>query len=70
MDQTDLGNRMAVLMIAVSIVDRSQPLAWMMEAGAANIGFAKQKIILGRVLGLAIAGVCYLHELGHVDCDI
>ena len=50
MDQTDLGDRMAVLMITVRVGDRSLPLAWLAEEGAANIGFAKQKILLDRVL--------------------
>jgi hypothetical protein len=50
LDQTDLGNRMAVLMMTVRIGDRSLPLAWLAEAGAANIGFAKQKELLERVL--------------------
>jgi hypothetical protein len=50
MDQTDLGNRMAILMIAVRVGDRSLPLAWIVEEGAANIGFGKQKMILEQVL--------------------
>ena len=50
MDQTDLGNRMAVLMITVRIGDRSLPLAWLAEEGAANIGFARQKELLERIL--------------------
>ena len=36
MDQTDLGDRMAVLMVCVRIGDRSLPLAWIAEEGAAN----------------------------------
>jgi len=40
LDQTDLGNRMAVLMITLRVGDRSLPLAWLEEEGAANIGFA------------------------------
>jgi hypothetical protein len=50
MDQTDLGDRMAVLMITVRVGDRSLPLAWLAEEGAANIGFAKQKMLLDCVL--------------------
>jgi len=50
MDQTDLGDRMAVLMITVRVGDRSLPLAWLAEEGAANIGFAKQKVLLDCVL--------------------
>ena len=43
MDQTDLGNRMAVLMVCLRVGDRSLPLAWIAEAGAANIGFEGQR---------------------------
>ena len=50
LDQTDLGNRMAVLMLTVRIGDRSLPLAWLAQAGAANLGFAQQKALLERVL--------------------
>jgi hypothetical protein len=50
MDQTDLGDRMAVLMITVRVGDRSLPLAWLAEEGAANIGFARQKMLLDCVL--------------------
>ena len=39
LDQTDLSNRFAVLMLALRVGDRSLPLAWQVEAGAANIGF-------------------------------
>ena len=49
LDQTDLGNRFAVLMLAVQVGDRSLPLAWRVEVGAANIGFAGQQILLERV---------------------
>jgi hypothetical protein len=50
MDQTDIGNRMAVLMVCVRIGDRSLPLAWVAEEGAANIGFERQRIVLEQVL--------------------
>jgi hypothetical protein len=50
MDQTELGNRMAVLMITARVGDRSLPLTWLVEEGAANIGFTQQKIWLERVL--------------------
>lgn len=49
MDQTDLGDRMAVLMVAVRLGDRALPLAWAAETGAANIGLAKQQELLERV---------------------
>lgn len=50
LDQTDFGNRMAVLMITLRVWDRSLTLAWLAEAGAANIGFAQQQIVLAQVL--------------------
>ena len=49
LDQTDLGDRFAVLMLALQMGDRSLPLAWEVEAGAANIGFAGQQVLLERV---------------------
>ena len=50
MDQTDLGDRMAALIITVRVGGRSLPLAWLTEEGAANIGFAQQKILLDSLL--------------------
>ncbi len=50
MDQTDIGDRMAVLMVCVRIGDRSLPLAWIAEEGAANIGFEGQRLVLEQVL--------------------
>ncbi len=50
MDQTDLGDRMAVLMVSVRVGDRALPLAWIAEAGAANIGFEGQRQVLEQVL--------------------
>lgn len=50
MDQTDLSDRFAVLVISVRVGDRSLPLAWHVETGEANIGFAGQKLLLERVL--------------------
>ncbi|HEX3000640.1 MAG TPA: IS4 family transposase [Armatimonadota bacterium] len=49
LDQTDLGDRFAVLMLAVQVGDRSLPVAWQVEAGAANIGFAGQQVLLDQV---------------------
>jgi hypothetical protein len=37
-------------MITVRVGDRSLPLAWLAEEGAANIGFAQQKVLLDCVL--------------------
>ena len=49
MDQTDLGDRFAVLMISVRRGDRSLPLVWRIEEGEANIGFAGQQVLLEQV---------------------
>lgn len=49
MDQTDLGDRMAVLMVSMRVGDRALPLAWLAAAGAANIGFAGQRQLLEQV---------------------
>ena len=49
MDQTDLGDRMALLVISVRIGDRALPLIWLAEAGSANIGFEGQRKILEQV---------------------
>ena len=43
MDQTDLGDRLAVLMITVRMGDRSLPLAWLAEAGGAILALASKK---------------------------
>lgn len=40
MDQTDLGNRFAILMISLGVGHRALPLTWVVEAGPANLGFA------------------------------
>lgn len=50
LDQTDLGDRMAVLMVGVRVGDRALPLAWVAEEGPANIGFEGQERVLERVL--------------------
>jgi hypothetical protein len=60
MDQTDLGDRMAVLMVCVRIGDRSLPLAWMAEEGAANIGFESQCIVLERIRRWLPVGVAVM----------
>ena len=49
MDQTDLGDRFAVLMLGLVVGDRALPLAWAAEAGPANLGFDWQYILLERV---------------------
>jgi hypothetical protein len=50
MDQTDLGDRMALLMVALRVGDRALPLAWRAEEGAANIGFAGQQAVFEQIL--------------------
>jgi hypothetical protein len=49
MDQTDLGNRMALQMISLRVGDHALPLAWLAETGVANIGFDGQKCLLEQV---------------------
>jgi hypothetical protein len=60
MDQTDLGDRMAVLMVCVRVGDRSLPLAWIAEEGAATIGFEGQRIVLERMGGWVPAGAAVM----------
>ncbi len=43
MDQTDLGHRMALRVVALRVGDRALPLAWLAEAGPAHLGFENQK---------------------------
>ncbi len=50
MAQTDLGDRMAVLMVSLRIGDRALPLAWLAEEGPANIGFEGQRKVLEHVM--------------------
>lgn len=49
LDQTDLGDRFAVLMLGLVLGDRALPLAWAVEAGPANLGFDSQEVVLERV---------------------
>ncbi len=56
MDQTDLGDRMAVLVVALRVGDRALPLVWLAEAGPANIGFEGQQKLLGQVRAWLPAG--------------
>jgi hypothetical protein len=57
LDQTDLGDRMAVLMVALCVGERALPLAWLAAAGPANIGFEGQRTVLEQVLAGLPAGV-------------
>lgn len=56
MDQTDLGDRFAVLMLALRVGGRSLPLLWKVEGGAANIGFDGQKELLDQLVKWIPAG--------------
>ena len=49
LDQTDLGDRFAILMVSLGIGDRALPLVWRVEAGPANLGFTTQQALLERV---------------------
>lgn len=49
LDQSDLGDGMAVLMVAVRVGDRPLPLAWCAKEGAANLGWEAQRWLLERV---------------------
>jgi hypothetical protein len=60
LDQTELGDRMAVVMVGVRVGDRSLPLAWIAEEGAANIEFAGQRRVLERILGWLPAGAAVM----------
>lgn len=60
MDQTDLGDRFAILMVSVRVGERALPLVWRVEAGAANLGFAAQRALLEIVAGWLPAGAAVL----------
>ncbi len=60
MDQTDLGDRMALLVVALRVGDRALPLAWLAEAGPANIGFEGQRKLLEQVESWLPAGAAVL----------
>jgi hypothetical protein len=50
MDQTDVGDRFAILVISIRLGDRALPLTWKVEQGAANIGFEGQSELLEQIL--------------------
>lgn len=56
LDQTAVGERMAVLMVSLRVGERALPLAWTAEAGMANIGFSGQRPLLEHVCGWLPAG--------------
>ena len=49
LDQTDLSDRMAVLMVGLGMGERALPLSWLAQEGPANIGFDGQKQVLEQV---------------------
>ncbi|WP_212761115.1 transposase [Candidatus Accumulibacter phosphatis] len=49
MDQTDLSDRFAIIMVSVRIGERALPLAWWLEEGAANLGFEPQRQLLDKI---------------------
>jgi hypothetical protein len=60
MDQTDLGERCAVLLVSVRTGGRSLPLVWQVEGGAANLGFAAQRALLEQVRRWLPAGAAVM----------
>jgi hypothetical protein len=67
LDQTDLGNRMALLMVALRVGDRALPLAWRAEEGAANIGFEGQQAVLEQILAWLPGGTPVLLSADRFD---
>jgi hypothetical protein len=57
MDQTELGDRFAILMRSVRVGERALPLIWTVEAGPANLGFEAERALLESVLGWLPSGV-------------
>jgi hypothetical protein len=60
MDQTDLGERFAVLAISVRVGDRALPLAWKVESREASLGVEGQRILLERLLAWLPAGAAVM----------
>ena len=60
LDQSDLGDRMAVRMVALRVGDRALPLAWCAEEGAANLGWEAQQGLLERIRSWVPPGVAVL----------
>ena len=46
MDQTDLGDKAAILMLSVWVGHRALPLLWQVQAGRANLGWESQHALL------------------------
>ena len=49
MDQTDLGDHAALLMLSLSVGSRALPLLWRVQAGPANLGWEDQYALLSAV---------------------
>jgi len=49
LDQTNLGDRFAILMISLGVGGRALPLVGAVEAGPANLGFSAQEVLLEQV---------------------
>lgn len=60
MDQTDIGHRFAILVVSIRVGDRALPLVWHIEAGAANIGFSGQEVLLEKLLAWIPKGAVVL----------
>ncbi len=60
MDQTDVSDRFAILMVSVRVGERALPLAWWVEEGAANLGFDAQREVLDRIRARLPAGASVL----------
>lgn len=56
MDPMELGERHAILMLALRVGERATPLGWHVEPGPANIGSAKPIELLKTVLAWLLAG--------------
>lgn len=69
MDQTDVGDRFALLMVSLGVGDRALPLAWTVEAGPANLGFNAQNVLLERVRAWLPAGVEVLLSANRLSLD-
>jgi hypothetical protein len=57
MDQTEIGGKHAILVVAVSVGKRAFPLAWAVEPGEANIGAETQVKLLEQVAAWLPEGV-------------
>ncbi|WP_246585393.1 hypothetical protein [Thiorhodospira sibirica] len=65
LDQTDFGDRMALLVLALRVGERALPLVWWARKGAANIGCAGQKPSWRRCwLGCRLGRGCCCWRIG------